>query len=285
MADGSGIQSGSPVTPCGYSASAAKSDRERRLGYFEGIARRNPQELRLSFANGPVIDDPRHGRVQGDNAFAEYVAATTDWLDQQQGVELVRLTVTAARTVEEVSVRLPGEHPELPVAIATDLADDGRIAAIRVYHSFWPLTGSHQVRAPLLEEDPSIKLEGAPADYQRGLAAGDAEAVLAAFEPDATVREPAGGPYTYTGKAHEDIYAMQFANGGGIPLQFCAVTDDGVACAIEYNCVQWGKDSIPPQAGVAVYERGASGRLAAARIYDDVKPPEASDSTDGLASH
>jgi hypothetical protein len=30
---------------------------------------------------------------------------------------------------------------------------------------------------------------------------------------------------------------------------------------------------LPPQAGVAVYDRGASGKLAAARIYDDADPP------------
>lgn len=59
----------------------------------------------------------------------------------------------------------------------------------------------------------------------------------------------------------------------------CTATDDGTACAIEYNAVRWGTAELPPQAGVAVYVRGASGRLAAARIYDDVEPPAASDST------
>ena len=151
--------------------------------------------------------------------------------------------------------------------------------AIRVYHSLWPLTGGHEVRAPLLEADASIELDGAPADYQQGLAAGDAETVVGAFEPDAVVREPSGGPFTYRGEDHHKIYDLMFANGGGIPLEFCTATDDGVACAIEYNCVRWGTDAIPPQAGVAVYERGSSGRLTAARIYDDVAPPESSDSS------
>ena len=48
-------------------------------------------------------------------------------------------------------------------------------------------------------------------------------------------------------------------------------------CAVEYNCVRWGVTEIPPQAGVAVYERGSSGRLAGGRIYDDVEPPAVSD--------
>ena len=67
----------------------------------------------------------------------------------------------------------------------------------------------------------------------------------------------------------------------GVPEDFDAAverwrqlpTDDGAACAIEYNAVRWGRTEIPPQAGVAVYVRGRSGLLSAARIYDDVDPP------------
>jgi SnoaL-like domain len=246
--------------------------------FFDGISRRSADELLLSFAATPLIEDPRHGRVEGEAAFRAYVGATREWLAQQRGVDPVALTKSALRTVEEVSVKLAGAHPELPVAIATDLAADRRIAAIRVYHSLWPLTGAHQIRPPLLQEDLAIELEGPVAQYQRALAAGDAEAIVACFEPDGVVREPSGGPYTYRGAAHDAIYAAMFANGGGIPLQFCTATDDGTRCAIEYNCARWGKDEIPPQAGAAVYERGRSGRLAAARIYDDVTPPAVSDS-------
>jgi hypothetical protein len=51
------------------------------------------------------------------------------------------------------------------------------------------------------------------------------------------------------------------------------VTDDGVRCAVEYNVVRWGSHDLPPQAGIAVYERSPDGLLAAARVYDDVEPP------------
>jgi hypothetical protein len=64
-----------------------------------------------------------------------------------------------------------------------------------------------------------------------------------------------------------------FSNGGGIALEHCTATDDGTACALEYSCVGWGRTALPPQAGVAVYQRGPSGKLAQARIYDDVDPP------------
>jgi hypothetical protein len=64
-----------------------------------------------------------------------------------------------------------------------------------------------------------------------------------------------------------------FSNDGGVALEHCALIDDGRACALEYNVVQWGKTELPPQAGIAVYVRGETGKLAAARIYDDVSPP------------
>jgi hypothetical protein len=44
--------------------------------------------------------------------------------------------------------------------------------------------------------------------------------------------------------------------------------------------VGYGLTDIPPQAGVAFYERGSSGLLAA-RIYDDVEPPAVSDTSPG----
>ena len=43
--------------------------------------------------------------------------------------------------------------------------------------------------------------------------------------------------------------------------------------ALEFNAVRWGGVDLPPQAGVAVYERGLSGRLHEARVYDDVQGP------------
>ena len=112
------------------------------------------------------------------------------------------------------------------------------------------------------------------ADYQRALAAGDVDAIVAAFEPDGYAREPAGGQHVHRGPdGLRAFYELLFSNGGGIPLEHCALIDDGRACALEYNVVRWGTTQLPPQAGVAVYVRGESGKLAAARIYDDVEPP------------
>lgn len=112
------------------------------------------------------------------------------------------------------------------------------------------------------------------AEYQRALAAGDVDAIVAAFEPDGYVREPAGGQYIHRGSdGLRAFYERLFSNGGGIALETCALVDDGRACALEYNVVRWGRTQLPPQAGVAVYVRGQSGKLAAARVYDDADQP------------
>jgi SnoaL-like domain len=143
-----------------------------------------------------------------------------------------------------------------------------------MYYSSWPLTGRHANRPPVLQPNPELRESDVVGEYQRALAAGDADAIVGLFEPDGYAREPAGGQYVHRGPdGLRSLYEYLFSNHGGIPLQHCAVIDDKRACALEYNVVRWGKTELPPQAGVAVYVRGQSGKLAAARIYDDVNPP------------
>jgi SnoaL-like domain len=163
---------------------------------------------------------------------------------------------------------------DLPVAIAADRSSDGRIVELRVYYSSWPLTGRHANRPPVLQPDPKLREADVVAEYQRALATGDVDAIVATFEADGYAREPAGGRFIHRGhRALHAFYKQMFSNGGGIPLEQCGLVDDGEACALEYNVVRWGKTELPPQAGIAVYVRGESGKLTAARIYDDVNPP------------
>ena len=252
--------------------------------YYEGIMADEPGALVRSFAaHQPVLDDPRVGHVEGARALRAFASGTAEWLRERDAVvENVALTRTPTRTVEEVVLNLLGDggRVELPVAVVTDRNPDRTVKVIRVYHSTWPLTGEHRVRPPLLPADPNLHPEGKPGSYQRALAEGDLEGIVASFEVDGYAREPSGAAYLHRGReALRELYAHMFANSGGIPLEHCTLTDDGVSCAIEYNCVRWGDTEIPPQAGVAVYERGSSGLLAAARIYDDVEPPSVSDTS------
>jgi hypothetical protein len=252
--------------------------------YYEGILANQPEALVRSFVGEPRVDDPRVGYVEGARRLRAFVNGTADWLRERDAVvENVALTRTQSRTVEEVVLHLLSDDSgrvELPVAIVTDRNPDRTLKTIRVYHSMWPLTGRHTVRPPLLPADPGLHAEGTPGDYQRALAEGDLEGIVAAFEPDGYAREPSGGAYLHRGaEGLRELYMHMFANGGGIVLEHCTLADDGTRCAIEYYCVRWGVTEIAPQAGVAVYERGSSGLLAAARIYDDVEPPAVSDTS------
>ena len=109
------------------------------IGFFDGISTRSADQLRQSFVAAPQIDDPRHGRIDTDAAFRSYVATTREWLNRQKALKPIAVTHTAARSVEEVSIEPTGPSAKLFVAIAADLAPDGRIRAIRVYYSSWPL--------------------------------------------------------------------------------------------------------------------------------------------------
>ena len=283
-----------PWMPEAFTAPIADDRREQdaasandAVPYYEGILAEEPEALIRSFAaQQPRVNDPRVGYAEGARKIRAFASGTVDWLRERDAVvENVALTRTLSRTVEEVVLHLlsdAGARVELPVAVVTDRNPERTIKTIRVYHSMWPLTGEHAVRPPLLPADPGLQPEGTPGVYQRALAGGDLAGIVATFEPDGYAREPSGGAYLHRGaEALRQFYAHLFANGGGIALEHCTLTDDGALCAIEFNYVRWGVTDIPPQAGVAVYERGTSGLLAAARIYDDVEPSAVSDTSSG----
>jgi len=273
-----------PWVPEFFSApSLARLEDKRRgeqliaVSYFAGLMAGEIDALISSFGDEPELHDPVRGRIKGARAFAAYATETKAWLEERDAtIEDVDVIVTERRGVEEVVLHLGGEagQVDLPVAIVADRQPDRRIDELRIYFSTWPLTGRHANRPPLLQPDPTLREPGVVGEYQSALAAGDLDAIMAAFEPGAYAREPAGGQYIHEGsEGLREFYELLFSNDGGIPLEHCAVTDNGRACALEYNVVRWGRSELPPEAGIAVYVRGENGGLAAARIYDDADPP------------
>jgi hypothetical protein len=247
--------------------------------YLHLVRAGDPAPVLELFAGPPAIDDPRHGRVEGRQELARVVEEDAAWLaERATTIEPVRTIVGPERTVAELVLHLEGTGPPvaLPVALVGDGGPREQARELRLYFSVWALTGVHRLRPAVLEPDPLLELSDVVARYQDALGDGDLAMILAQFEPDGLAREPAGGAHVHRGREGlERFYRAVLANGGGVGLEHCTATDDGVACALEYNCVLWGRDPLPPQAGVAVYERGPNGLLAAARIYDDVDPPVA----------
>jgi ketosteroid isomerase-like protein len=245
--------------------------------FFDGLLSGDFDALVGSFAGEPELHHPVRGRIRGARAFEAYVTATNTWLQQQNAsIEDVEYVVTGHRGFAEVVIHLEGEDARvgLPVLVVSDKQTDGRIVELRIYYSSWPLRGSHAVRPPVLQSDPKLRAPDVIAEYLSALSAGDADAIVATFEADGYAREPAGAPFIHRGEdGLRKFYELLFSNGGGVSLEHCLLTDDHRVCALEYNVVQWGTTELPPQAGIAVYVRGESGKLVAARIYDDVEPP------------
>jgi hypothetical protein len=249
----------------------------RSVPFFDGLLTGEVDALIESFSGVPEVHHPVRGRIKGEGAFRHFVTEMTSWLAERKAkVENVNFLITDHRGVEEAVLHLDGGGGRvgLPLALAADRDQDRRVMELRLYFSSWPLTGRHANRPPLLQPDVDLHGPDVVDEYQRALATGDVEAIVGAFEPDGYMREPAGDGYVHRGtdelRAHYELF---FSNGGGIPLEQCAVTDDGRTCALEYNVVAWGRTALSPEAGIAVYERGDGGKLAAARVYDDSDPP------------
>ena len=213
-------------------------------------------------------------RCAATSALDAFVAERHAWLAARAArLTPGPITRAAGRTVVEAVLHLhhEGRDVDLPIAVVGDDAPDGRRArAARLSFASGRSKATTGSAPPLLRRDPAALTTGAVAEYQRALAAGDVDAIVATFEPDGYFREPSGEPWVHRGPAELRKFMTQILAAGGIGIEHATVTDDGKTCAIEFNAVRFGKRAITPQAGLAIYERGPTGRLRAARIYDDV---------------
>ena len=243
--------------------------------YFTALNQGDTHALETVWPGEVVIYDPRAGEIRGHRQLRRFVSQNQSWLAEHHArIETVASTVAGGRAVVELLAHLDGDGRELawPVAVVAESPDD-RSVVFRTYCSQWPVDGRRHLRSPVLKPGSALP-DDVVGRYQAALEAGDAEAIVGTFESDGYFREPIGPHYAHRGAGElRSFFTMCFSAGGGIGLQHCAVTDDGVRCALEYNCVRWGSHDLPPQAGIGVYERGPDGLLAAARVYDDVEAP------------
>jgi hypothetical protein len=243
--------------------------------YLTALTNGDTHLLEEAWPGHVVVYDPRAGEIRSHRELRRFISRNMSWLAGLHArTETVASTVVGARAVVELLAHVDHEGRELawPVAVVAESPDDLSVV-FRTYCSQWPVDEQRHVRPPVLKPGHD-RLGDVVGRYHDGLAAGDTEAVVSTFEADAYFRPPFGPRYEHRGTAElRSFFTWCFSAGGGIGLQHCAVTDDGVRCAVEYNCVRWGSHDLPPQAGIGVYERGPDGLLAAARVYDDVESP------------
>ena len=173
-----------------------------------------------SFAGQPEVHHPARGRIRGAREFGAFVTELNAWFGRRQvSVEEVDGVAAQRHGFDEVILHVDGTTGRigLPVATVADKRFDRRIKELRMYYSSRPLTGHRATRPPLLQPDPELHASDVVSEYQAALAAGDVDAIVAAFEPGAYVREPAGGRHIHRG--HDGLrafYEQLFSNGGGM---------------------------------------------------------------------
>ena len=202
--------------------------------YFAALNQGDTHALETVWPGEVVIYDPKAGEVRGHRQVRRFIGHNLSWLAGLHArTEKVAATSADGRAVVELLAHLDHEGRELawPVAVVAESPDELSVV-FRTYCSQWPVDERRHVRPPILEPT-----QARPGDvvgrYQDALAAGDTEAVVSTFAPDGYFRGPFGSRNTHRGTAElRSFFTMSFSAGGGIGLEHCAVTDDGVRCAL-----------------------------------------------------
>src|SRR4051794_39032223 len=235
--------------------------------YLEALSERDARSLEASWPGEVVVFDPRAGEVRGHRPLRRFIRDNHAlWADRNVTTETVASTRAGRRAVVELLVHLVRDEAkvEWPVAVVAESPDEAAVA-FRTYCSQLPVDGHRHLKPPILGPGQTRPGE-VVGRWLAALGAGDTDAVVDTFASDGYFREAIGPHRVHRGTAElHTFFAECFSAGGGIGLEACAVTDDGVRCAMEYNLLRWGSHELPPQAGILVFERGADGRLAAAR--------------------
>ncbi len=245
--------------------------------YFAALDTGDPHVLETVWPGEVVVYDPRAGEIRGQRQLRRFIKKNQAvFAGRHLRTEVVASTSVGRRAVVEVLAHLHGgdgdDEISWPVAVVAESSDDVSVV-FRTYCSQWPVDGHRHVRGPILESG-SARPGGVVEQFERALEAGDVDAIVGTFSADGYLREAIGPHRLHRGPAElRDYFSKCFGVGGGIGRQRCAMTDDGVRCAVEYNYLRWGGHELPVQAGIAIYERSSDGLLAAVRNYDDVEPP------------
>jgi hypothetical protein len=241
--------------------------------YLSALATGLAEQLARRLGDRATVDDPIFGRTSGMPALARYLDEVAAWLGKREGAfEHAGSIVGSDRDVAEgtLSLTFEGRRVAVPVAVVAERRREREIE-VRLYYSTRPIKGTHAIRSPLLPKDDETAVPPPVAAHLDALARGDVPGIVASFEAAGSLRDGQGATYARETGALAAQYEKLFAGGHGITVLKGARADDGRTCALEYTIVEVHGKTVPPQAGLAVYERGESGLLRAVRVYEDVE--------------
>jgi hypothetical protein len=241
--------------------------------YLPALTASQPQELAKRLGDRATVDDPIFGRTNGMPALERYLDEVAVWMGKREGsFEKLAFTVGSDRDVTEgmLSLTFDGRRVSVPVAIVAERRRE-REVELRLYYSTRPIHGTPAVRSPLLPQDDQVAVPPPVAAHLEALGKGDAAALVASFEETGSLRDAQGVTHPREGDKLTGHYRKLFGDKPGIEVLKGARADDGRTCALEYTVVRVHGKAVPPQAGLAVYERGESGLLHAVRVYEDIE--------------
>jgi ketosteroid isomerase-like protein len=210
-------------------------------------------------------------------ALTAYLERAAAWFNKRRGAfEPLAFTTGSDRDVTEGTLQLvlDGRPVSVPVAVVAERRP-GREVEIRLYYSTNAIQGTPTVRTPLVPRDDELGVPPPVAAHLIALARGDVDAIVESFENGATLRDPTGEMHLKDPQGgalrayYERVFASRSPGQPGIEVIKGARADDGSSCALEYTVARLRGRDIAPQPGLAVYERGESGLLRAARLYHD----------------
>jgi hypothetical protein len=255
--------------------------------YMLALVSAQADQLVRRLGDRATVDDPIFGRTTGMPALARYLDEVAAWLSKHDGAfDKVAFVTGSDRDVTEgtLSLTFEGRRVRVPLAVVAERRPE-REVEMRLYYSTKPIKGTRAVRSPLLPKDDEVAVPVQVAAQLDALSRADVDAVLASFEDGARLRDAAGETHVKSTEGgplrayYEKLCAVVHAGndggkasgrGAGIEVLKGARADDGRICALEYTVVRVRGKNVPPQAGLAVYERGETGLLRAVRIYEDI---------------
>ncbi|HSU15599.1 hypothetical protein [Longimicrobium sp.] len=238
-------------------------------GYFPALLAGDAAAVRKLFGGEPALDDPLVGRTDGAG-IERLVASARAVFEGGAQYTPAGVVETPERVVAHgmIVTAAGGQTTFLPAACVWERAEGG-FRELRAYWSPAAARGRRGERAPVLQPAADLHLPDVISRHLQALAADDIAGVAATYDAQCLVPVPL--PWVSAEDSVRRQYGARIGEEGAIVLTPCAATDDGQACALEYVTTRWDGAEVPPQAGMALFQRRGEA-ICEVRIFADLGP-------------